>query len=78
MIEIETRLLELLDWDEEVLESLYDKASRFLLTCKTSSKREIEERLITFLENSITEEGAKLIFSVLDQNIRLEMRVIEE
>lgn len=78
MIEIETRLLELLDWDEDALESLYDKASRFLLTCKTSSKKEIEKELVTFLENSITEEGAKLVFSVLDQNIRLEMRVIEE
>ena len=78
MIDIETRLLEILDWDESRLERVYEKAAKFLENQKTNDVGSLERLLVSHLRSSITEEGARLIFRVLDQNIRKEMRIIEE
>ena len=72
MIDLETRLLEILDWDEERLGRV------FLRTCNLSDKSSIERMLIQNLRNHISEEGARIVFNILDQNIRREMRIIEE
>jgi hypothetical protein len=78
VIDIETRLLEILDWDESRLERVYEKAAKFLENQKTNDVGSLERLLVSHLRSSITEEGARLIFRVLDQNIRKEMRIIEE
>ena len=78
MIDIETRLLEILDWDEERLERVYEKAARFLSSQRASDRGAIERLLVNHLRSKISEEGAKLVFSILDQNIRRQMRIIEE
>lgn len=78
MIDLETRLLEILDWDEEQLNRVYDRAAKFLQTCNLSDKSSIERMLILNLRNHISEEGARIVFKILDQNIRREMRIIEE
>ena len=78
MLDTETRLLEILDWDESRLERVYEKAARVLESQRSSNAKSIERLLISHLRNSISEEGAKLVFRVLDQNIRKEMRIIEE
>ncbi len=78
MIDIETRLLEILDWDEERLERVYEKAARFLSSQSASDRGAIERLLVNHLRSKISEEGAKLVFSILDQNIRRQMRIIEE
>ena len=78
MIDLETRLLEILDWDEERLNRVYDRAAKFLRTCNSSDKSSIERLLIQNLRNHISEEGARIVFNILDQNIRREMRIIEE
>lgn len=78
MIDLETRLLEILDWDEERLSQVYDKSAKLLRSCNLSDKSSIERMLILNLKNQISEEGARIVFSILDQNIRKEMRIIEE
>ena len=78
MIDLETRLLEILDWDEERLSQVYDKSAKLLQSCNLSDKSSIERMLILNLKNQISEEGARIVFSILDQNIRREMRIIEE
>ena len=78
MIDSETRLLEILDWDEERLERVYEKAARFLSSQSGSDRGSIERLLVNHLRSKISEEGAKLVFSILDQNIRRQMRIIEE
>ena len=78
MIDTETRLLEILDWDEERLEKVSERAAKFLETQKLRDVGSIERLLILHLRNNISEEGARLIFKILDQNIRKEMRIIEE
>ena len=78
MIDIETRLLEMLDWDESELERLYDKASVFLESCQLFDTGSIASALTEHLYDDISEEGSSLIFLILDQNIRKEMRIIEE
>ncbi len=78
MIDLETRLLEILDWNEEKLESVYHRSAKFLENCKLADKAQIERALVEHLRRHISEEGAKLMFSILDQNIRREMRIIEE
>lgn len=78
MIDLETRLLEILDWDEKRLEKVYDRASKFLERCQLSDKSAIERMLIANMRNHISEEGARIVFSILDQHIRKEMRIIEE
>ena len=78
MIDSETRLLEILDWDEERLERVYERAAKFLESQRSNDVGSIERLLIMHLKSSISEEGARLIFKILDQNIRKEMRIIEE
>lgn len=78
MIDLETRLLEILDWDEEKLSLVYDRAAKFLQNCRLSDKSTIERMLVNDLKKHISEEGARIVFSILDQNIRREMRIIEE
>jgi hypothetical protein len=78
MIDLETRLLEILDWDEDRLSQVYDRASKFLERCQMSDKATIERMLIANMRNHISEEGARIVFSILDQHIRKEMRIIEE
>jgi len=78
MIDLETRLVEILDWDESRLERVYEKAAKFVSSQKTNDMRSLEALLVSHLKSSITEEGAKIIFRILDQNIRREMRIIEE
>ena len=78
MLDSETRLLEILDWDEERLEKLYEKAAKFLKSQRLNDVGSIERLMILHLKSSISEEGARLVFRILDQNIRKEMRIIEE
>lgn len=78
MIDAETRLLEILDWDEARLESLYEKTAQFLERSKFSDKGQLERSLVEHLRRYVNEEGARLVFRILDQNIRNEMRIIEE
>ena len=78
MIDLETRLLEILDWDEDRLQRAYDKAAKFLSKCKLVDRGSIEEALVHHMRSNVTEEGARILFKVLDQNIRIEMRIIEE
>ena len=78
MIDLETRLLEILDWDEELLQSTYERAANFLNEQRIKDRESVEMMLVRFLGDSITEEGARIVFRILDQNIRKEMRIIEE
>ena len=78
MIDIETALLEMLDWDEVELNRLYSKAGDFLETCTLFDTGSIGSALIAHLHDDIGEDGSNLIFLILDQHIRKEMRIIEE
>jgi hypothetical protein len=78
MIDSETRLLEILDWDEERLTMIYERAARFLSSQRASDRGTVERLLVNHLRGKISEEGAKLVFVILDQNIRRQMRIIEE
>lgn len=78
MIDLETRLLEILDWDEDRVQKLYERAAKFLNNCNLSDRGSVERMLIHHLRGTVTEEGARIVFQVLDQNIRREMRIIEE
>jgi hypothetical protein len=78
MIDLETRLLEILDWDERKLGILYERSAKFLAKCTTLDKRQLEHALVEHLKSKVSEEGAILVFKILDQNIRREMRIIEE
>ena len=78
MIDLETRLLEILDWDESKLGILYERSAKFLGRCKLTDKGQIERALVEHLKGKVSEEGAILVFKILDQNIRAEMRIIEE
>lgn len=78
MIDIETRLLEIMDWDEDAVTELYDDAVIFLQGCKHNDRAHLERDLVAHLRKNTTEEAAKLVLSILDQNIRHQMRIIEE
>lgn len=78
MIEIETRLLEILDWDEDELERVYQKAAAYFASCQTGGTVPTSASLREFLADDIDDEGSSLIFLILDQNIRNIMRIIEE
>lgn len=78
MIDLETRLLEALDWDEEQLESLYERAALILNESRVKDRISAETILVEKLRGHTTDECARLIFKILDQNIRNEMRIIEE
>ena len=78
MIDIETRLLEIMDWDEEEVTKLYDDAVVFLQGCKHADRSRLEIELVAYLRKRTTDEAARLVLSILDQNIRHQMRIIEE
>jgi hypothetical protein len=78
VIDLETRLLEILDWDEGRLEKIYERAARFLERQTSGDRGTIERLLVEHLRSKISEEGARLVFAALDQNIRKQMRIIEE
>lgn len=78
MIDLETRLLEIMDWDEDAVTKLYDDAVIFLQSCKHRDRSQLERDLISYLKKNTTEEAARLVLSILDQNIRHQMRIIEE
>lgn len=78
MIDIETRLLEMLDWDEEELERLYEKSASFINDAKFSDPQALRKALVKHLDGEISEEGAGLIFLIIDQHIRKTARIIEE
>lgn len=78
MIDLETRLLEIHEWDEEHVELLYERAARLFNVHRIKDRVSVETMLIDRLRDVTTEEGARLVFKILDQNIRREMRIIEE
>jgi hypothetical protein len=78
MIDLETRLLEILDWDEQKLDRIYERSAKFLARQKASDRFQIESALVEYLKPKISEEAARLVFRILDQNIRKQMRIIEE
>ncbi len=78
MIELETRLLEILDWDEERAEQLYAAAAAFVSTNKFHDMRTLERAMIQHLRYLAPDEACKIVFQILDQSMRVEMRTIEE
>jgi hypothetical protein len=78
MIELETRLLEILDWDEERAERLYAAAAAFVSNSKFYDVGTLQRETIRHLSALENEEACRIVFQILDQNIRSEMRVIEE
>lgn len=78
MIDLETRLLEILDWDEDHQLVVYERAAKFLSGCNLKDKGSIEKALVQHFRGDISEEAARIVFQILDQNIRREMRIIEE
>ena len=45
MIDLETRLLEILDWDEENLQKIYEKVENVLKECDYNNRKEAEEAI---------------------------------
>jgi hypothetical protein len=78
MIELETRLLEILDWDESRAEQLYAAAAAFVSTTRFYDIGSLERETVKHLRHLAPEEACRIVFKILDQNIRAEMRVIEE
>jgi hypothetical protein len=78
MIELETRLLEILDWDEERAERLYAAAAAFVSNSRFYDIGTVERETIRHLRAFEPEEACRIVFQILDHNIRSEMRVIEE
>lgn len=75
MIELETRLLELIDWDEELLDLVYQRTSNLINSSKHKTRAQLEIDLYKDLQYLIPDEGIKLVISILDQLIRKEERV---
>lgn len=78
MIDLETRLLEILDWDEDELTRIYEKSAAFINEAKFKDTSSLRKMLKEHLVDDISEEGAGLILLIIDQNIRKESRIIEE
>jgi len=78
MIDIETRLLEILDWDESEMERIYEKVAAFLASNQLKDRESLLKSLSDHLRDDLDQEGLKLVFSIIDQNIRKEARIIEE
>lgn len=78
MIDLETRLLEILDWDEDELTRIYEKSAAFINGAKFKDTNSLRKMLREHLADDINEEGAGLILLIIDQNIRKESRIIEE
>jgi hypothetical protein len=78
MIELETRLLEILDWDEERAERLYAAAAAFVSNSRFYDVGTLERETVKHLRGLEPEEACRIVFQILDYNVRSEMRVIEE
>ena len=61
MIDLETRLLEILDWDEENLQKIYEKVENVLKECDYNNRKEAEEAISLELEDHLSNEGISII-----------------
>ena len=75
MIDLETSLLELLDWDEELLELVYQRVSSIISDREYKTRQQVELQIKQDLEGLIPEDGIKIVISILDQLIRKEERI---
>jgi hypothetical protein len=78
MIQLETRLLEILDWDESRAEQLYAAAAAFVSNSRFYDIGTLRRETVKYLSSLEPEEACSIVFQILDYNIRSEMRVIEE
>ena len=77
MIDLETRLLELLDWDEEQLKLVYEKTRNVLSECDYNNRNQVEKAISSELENLLTDEGVEIIKKMISQLIRKEEMIAE-
>ena len=75
MIDLETSLLELLDWDEELLELVYQRVSSIISDREYKTRQQVELQIKQDLEGLIPEDGIKIVISILNQLIRKEERI---
>jgi hypothetical protein len=75
LIDLETSLLELLDWDEELLELVYQRVSSIISDREYKTRQQVELQIKQDLEGLIPEDGIKIVISILDQLIRKEERI---
>lgn len=75
MIDLETSLFELLDWDEELLELVYQRVSSIISDREYKTRQQVELQIKQDLEGLIPEDGIKIVISILDQLIRKEERI---
>lgn len=77
MIDLETRLLELLDWDEEQLQLVYEKTRNVLNKCDYNNRNQVEKAISSELENLLPDEGVEIIKKMISQLIRKEEMIAE-
>lgn len=77
MIDLETRLLELLDWDEEQLQLVYEKTRNVLKKCDYNNRNQVEKAISSELENLLSDEGVEIIKKMISQLIRKEEMIAE-
>jgi hypothetical protein len=77
LIDLETRLLELLDWDEEQLKLVYEKTRNVLSECDYNNRNQVEKAISSELENLLTDEGVEIIKKMISQLIRKEEMIAE-
>jgi len=75
LIDLETSLFELLDWDEELLELVYQRVSSIISDREYKTRQQVELQIKQDLEGLIPEDGIKIVISILDQLIRKEERI---
>jgi hypothetical protein len=78
MIDLETRLLEILEWDEEKMEEIFLTSANLINESRFFDISSLRKLLNDHLIPDIGEEAAALVFGIMDQNIRKQMRIIEE
>ena len=77
MIDLETRLLEILDWDEENLQKIYEKVENVLKEYDYNNRKEAEEAISLELEDHLSNEGISIIKKMIGQLIRKEEMIAE-
>jgi hypothetical protein len=77
LIDLETRLLELLDWDEEQLQLVYEKTRNVLNKCDYNNRNQVEKAISSELENLLSDEGVEIIKKMISQLIRKEEMIAE-
>jgi len=77
LIDLETRLLELLDWDEEQLKLVYEKTRNVLNKCDYNNRNQVEKAISSELENLLPDEGVEIIKKMISQLIRKEEMIAE-